>query len=142
MIGRDDDRRRGRTAQAVQHAEGTSASRQSEHGLAPLESGKPLIRRVRNAGEGFVCGPVQLKRLGWTIAVCQRVGIRICPDATSIREPRARPFALCSARPLFQGKCKEKTGKPWGRSEHGAMTHVCSPDGAQRNPGSTVRQAV
>ena len=23
-----------------------------------------------------------------------------CPDATSIREPRARPFALCSARPL------------------------------------------
>ena len=29
-----------------------------------------------------------------------RVGIRICPDATSIREPRARPFALCSARPL------------------------------------------
>ena len=26
-----------------------------------------------------------------------------CPDATSIREPRARPFALCSARPLSKG---------------------------------------
>jgi hypothetical protein len=121
---RDDDRRRGRTAQAVQQYGEVFRIWSSEPGLAPLESGKPLIRRVRNAGEGFVCGPVQLKRLGWTIAVCRCVGIRICPDATSIRVPRARPFALCSARPLSKGCERKKTGMPWGRSEHGAMTRA------------------
>ena len=61
--------------------------------------------------------------MGWTIAVCQRRHTD-CPDATSIRAPRARPFALCSARPLSKGSATEKTGKPWGRSEHGAMTRV------------------
>ena len=55
---------RGRTAQAVQQYGGVLRIWSSELGSAPLESGKPLIRRVRNAGEGFVCGPVQLKRLG------------------------------------------------------------------------------
>ena len=68
----------------------------------PLESGKPLIRRVRNAGEGFVCGPVQLKRLGWTIAVCHAsaYGLPGCDKHTGAAGAAFRPVFRT---PSFQG---------------------------------------
>ena len=35
-----------------------------------------------------------------------------CPDATSIRVPRARPFAQRSARPLSKGSAKRRPASP------------------------------
>jgi hypothetical protein len=78
---------------------------------------------VRNAGEGFVCGPVQLKRLGWTFAVC-RVSAYGLPECDKHTGAAGAAFRPVFRTPSFQGKCTEMTGKPWGRSEHGAMTRV------------------
>jgi hypothetical protein len=49
--------------------------------------------------------------------------------------PRARRIAQRSAHPLGGRKARRDRRTP-SRTERGAMTHVCSPDGAQRNPGS------
>ena len=89
----------------------------------PLESGKPLIRRVRNAGEGFVCGPVQLKRLGWTIAVCHASAYGFARMRQAYGS-RGRGLSPCVPHALFPREVQKMTGVPWGRTKHGAMTCV------------------
>ena len=65
------------------------------------------------------------------IPVCQRM-----------RAPRARLFAQSFRTPLKGEKGTGRTGKPWGRSEHGAMTRARSLDEAKRNPGLSQRMGI
>ena len=73
----------------------------------PLESGKPLIRRVRNAGEGFVCGPVQPSNGLGHRRVPSAYGLPGCDKHTGAAGAAFRPVFRT---PSFQGKCTEKTG--------------------------------
>ena len=94
---------------------------------------------MRNAAKICFHGPVQPNDLRRSAGPCpwprkRRAG---CPYANTCGR-RGRGETPCrSARPYGGGR-NRKTGKPWGRTKHGAMAHVCSssPDGAQRNPGA------
>ena len=52
-----------------------------------------------------------------------RVGIRIARMRQAYGS-RGRGLSPCVPHALFKGCERKKTGKPWGRSEHGAMTRA------------------
>ena len=80
--------------------------------------------RVRNAGEDLLRGPVQSTIFG--------VGLGHCPCATlGMRAARIKSDAGAAGAafrpvvpPPLRGKRNKTTGKPWGRTKHGAMTCV------------------
>ena len=103
-------------------------------------SGKPKIQRVRNAGEGFVCGPVQSSD-GLDHRRVSTRGIRICPDATSIREPRARPFAQVFRTPSSRERAQRRPAAP-GRTKNGG-DDACLKLGARARTGClTIEYAM
>ena len=85
--------------------------------------------RVRNAGEDLLPRPGSAQRssaLGWTTARVPRKRRAGCPHANPCgRRGRVkRGETPCrSARPYGGGR-NRKTGEPWGRTTHGAMTCV------------------
>ena len=89
-------------------------------------------RRRRSASEARFSSHARRRGAG-PPPVCRRHAG--CPHQ-QLRAPRARLFAQSFRTPLGE-EGTEKTGKPWGRTRHGAMTHVRirSPDELQRHPG-------
>ena len=82
--------------------------------------------RVRNAGEDLLPRPGSAQRssaLGWATARVPRKRHAGCPYANTCGR-RGRGETPCrSARPL--GEMRNRiTGKPWGRTKHGAIMRV------------------